>query len=97
MLCLTDEREKLDHASQMRWPNDAKAISTWAHAVAGVAAMLRQDEMLRPSKLLEKAASSADTQDMSAVTDINAMLSVVHARFESMVMCAEALKETSGG
>ena len=97
VLCLHEERAKLDRASQYKWPDNAKAVHTWAHGVQGAAAMLRSDEMLRPSKLLEKAASSADTQDMSAVTDINAMLSVVHARFESMVMCAEALKETSGG
>ena len=95
VLCLHEERAKLDRASQYKWPDNAKAVHTWAHGVQGAAAMLRSDEMLRPSKLLEKATASAAHDDTSAFDDINALIRIVHQRFTSMVVCAEALKAGS--
>lgn len=94
VLCLADEKALVERAELYKWPADRDVITTWSHAIAGMAGMLMQAEVAGSARLLHKACESAQIDDESATGDMNALLRLVSDRFKVLVLCAVALRDS---
>jgi HPt (histidine-containing phosphotransfer) domain-containing protein len=88
----TEERDRIQTAQAFTIPADLRSIRLHAHRMFGVASNLRQEELQKPCKLLERAALELEKEDNASrladatvQEELTHLLAVINARLMMIV------------